>query len=377
MKVVIAAGGTAGHINPALAIAGEIKKREPNSEIVFVGRADGMEKQLVEKAGYKLFPIEMHGFMRKLTLENIIFNLNSIKCVFSAEKRIGKFFKEFKPDIVIGCGGYVSGPVLRKAANLHIPTAIQEQNAIPGITTKLLANKVDIIFAASQEGSDALGHKQKTIVTGNPIRLEFFKANREILRKQWDVKNRVCIVSFGGSLGAKTINKLSACLMAKHQNSGEIFHIHGAGGYDKTSFEQYKKQYGVDPQSKNIMIVEYIDNMPECLAAADLVICRAGALTISELEASGRASVLIPSPNVAENHQYYNALALANEQAAILFEEKEIDYEKVSNEILALASDKQKLSNMGINARNRAKPDTATKIYNEIVKLIEKNKQKG
>ncbi len=371
MKVVIAAGGTAGHINPALAIAGEIKKNQPDSEIVFVGREDGMEKDLVQKAGYRLFPIEMHGFMRKVSLENILFNINSIKCVILSEKKIGEFYKQFKPDVVIGCGGYVSGPVLRKAAKMKIPTAIQEQNAIPGITTKLLSKNVDIIFAASNEGSSALGLEQKTVVTGNPIRLEFFTANREVLRKQWNVKDRVCIVSFGGSLGARTINRLSACLMSKHQNSKNIFHIHATGGYDKTSFAQSTEQYGVDINSKNIKIVDYIDNMPECLAAADLVICRAGALTISELEASGRASVLIPSPNVAENHQYYNALALKNDDAAILYQEKEIDFEDVSQQIFKLASDKQKLINMGINARSRAKTDSSKRIYNEIVKLIE------
>lgn len=373
MRAIIAAGGTAGHINPALAVAAEIKKREPDSEIIFVGRWDGMESTLVRAAGYELFGLEMHGFMRKLTIENILFNIRSVFCVLRAEIRCAELFKKFRPDAVIGCGGYVSGPVVRRAAKQHIPAVTLEQNASPGFTTKLLAKDVDIIFAASKEAAKAIGMPEKTLVTGNPIRPEFFSANREKLRREWGVGDRVCMVSFGGSLGARTINELAACLMKRYQHTGKVFHIHATGGFEANRFDEYAKAYGVDRDSKNIKIEEYINDMPDCLAAADLVICRAGALTISELEAAGRASALIPSPYVSENHQYYNAKTLVDAGAAILFEEKDLDIEKAADEIGRLLSEPQKLKLMGVNARSRAVTNTATIIYERIRALVDKN----
>lgn len=371
MRAVIAAGGTAGHINPALAIADEIMKNEPDSEILFIGREGSMEEKLVPAAGYELKTFEIHGFQRRFSLEDILLNIKNIGCVLSLQKNAKRIFKEFKPDVVIGCGGYVSGPVVRKAAKVGIKTAIQEQNAVPGVTTKLLLPLVDIVFAASSEARAAMGQPEKSVVTGNPIRAEFFGADRNVLRERWGIGDKACIVSFGGSLGARAINELAAALMQRHARAGTVFHIHATGGYGTTFLPQYLEQRGVGIENDpNIRVVDYIDDMPECLAAADLVISRAGALTISELEAAGRASALIPSPNVSENHQYYNALTLKDAGAAIIFEEKGIDYDAVADEIMALTNDKTALQQMGKKAHARAICNSAKKIYDELKTLI-------
>lgn len=370
MRAIIAAGGTAGHINPALAIANEIKRNEPDSEILFVGREDGMEKKLVESAGFELFPIEIHGFSRSFKPKEILFNLMAVRCAITGTFEAKKLFKRFKPDVVIGCGGYVSGPVVRMAAKMGIPTAIQEQNAFPGITNKLLAKQVDLVMVASEDAIKRLECKGRCVVTGNPIRAEFFSADREKLRKEWNAKDKTVIVSFGGSLGARTINELSAKLMQKHAGKDSIYHIHATGRYATESFPAMLREYGVDPKAPGLRIVEYIDNMPECFAAADLVISRSGALTISEISAAGKASVLVPSPNVAENHQYYNAMTLVNADAALIYEEKDLDCDKAADEILEIANDRQKLKMMGVNARTVAVKESANKIYGYITEML-------
>ncbi len=370
MRAIIAAGGTAGHINPALAIANEIERNEPDSEILFVGRSDGMEKRLVEAAGYRLYPIEIHGFSRSFKPKEILFNLHAARCAVTGTVQAKRLFKQFRPDVVIGCGGYVSGPVVRAAAKRGIPTAIQEQNAFPGVTNKILAKLVDLVMVASEDAVPRLECRGRCVVTGNPIRAAFFSADREKLRRAWGARDKTVIVSFGGSLGARTINQLSASLMRLHERADNIYHIHATGRYATESFPALLREYGVDPQGKNIRVVEYIEDMPECFAAADLVISRSGALTISEIAAAGRASVLVPSPNVAENHQYYNAMTLVNAGAAAIYEEAALDCEAAAQEIHALACDRQRLRMMGVNARAVAVKDSANKIYRYIRELL-------
>lgn len=220
MKAVLAAGGTAGHVNPAIAIASEILKNEPGSELIFVGREDGMEKKLVESAGFELFPIEIHGFSRSFKPKEVLFNLYAVKCAVSGALRAKKLFEQFRPDVVIGCGGYVSGPVVREAAKMGIPTAIQEQNSFPGVTNRILAKQVDLVMAASEDAARRLDCRGRRVVTGNPIRPAFFSANRDKLRREWGAKDKTVIVSFGGSLGARTINQLNAKLMQLHAKDG-------------------------------------------------------------------------------------------------------------------------------------------------------------
>lgn len=371
MKAVIAAGGTAGHINPAIAIADKIKMMEPDSQIVFVGRDDGMEKRLVAEAGYDFHPIEIHGFSRSLKPSEILFNIKSVRCAALAMKKARSLFEKFGPDIVIGCGGYVSGPVVKTAYRMGIKTAIHEQNSFPGVTTRMLSRGVDVIFAANSDIIPRLKHGDKCVVTGNPVREAFFEMNREEACADINPDGKVCVISFGGSLGAGEINEVAAQFIKLHHKTGEIIHYHATGQYATRSFPERLKELGIDYENNgNIIITDYIRNMPRYLSAADLVLSRSGALTISEIAASGTASLLIPSPNVAENHQYYNALTLADRNAAVLVEEKEKSPEEIAKILYDLCRDPEKLKKMGENASTAEIKETADIIYGKINELL-------
>ena len=322
--VLIAAGGTAGHINPALAIAGALKQARPDADIHFAGRREGMEYGLVTKAGYPFHHIEVNGIQRKLSLKNIARNAEALYHLALAGPRAKAILRQVKPDLVIGCGGYVSGPVVRAAAKMGIKTAIHEQNAFPGVTNKLLAKDVDVVFAAVEAAVQKLGVPEKTLVVGNPVRPEMFAQDRAAARRAIGAGDRTVILSFGGSLGARRINQVVADLAAWEQKTRQpVLHLHATGQYGVQLFRNLAKEKGFE-YGENLVVKEYIDNMPQLLAAADLVISRAGALTLAELEAAGRAAILIPSPNVAENHQYYNAMELQKAGAALVIEEKDL-----------------------------------------------------
>ena len=372
MKVLIAAGGTAGHINPALAIAGALKKADPTAEIHFAGRKEGMEYRLVTQAGYPFHHIEITGFQRKLSLNNIRRNIITLWNLALSGPTAKKMMKEIQPDLVIGCGGYVSGPVVRCAAKQGIKTALHEQNAFPGVTNKLLAPDVDIVFAAVPAAVEKLGAPEKTIVVGNPVRPEVFAQakNRDAIRAELGAGDRTIILSFGGSLGARRVNEVVADLCAWEQkNAKPVLHLHATGQYGVELFQNLEKEKGFAP-GESLVVKEYINNMPELLAAADLVISRAGALTLAELEAVGRAAVLIPSPNVAENHQYYNALELQKAGAAVVIEEKGLTGEKLVQTVSDMLAQPGKLAEMGQNARKLSVDDSLDRIADALLKLV-------
>jgi len=372
MRVLIAAGGTAGHINPALAIAGAIKKAVPSAEIHFAGRREGMEYRLVTQAGYPFHHIEITGFQRKLSLNNIRRNIITLYNLALSGPKARAMMKEVAPDLVIGCGGYVSGPVVRCAAKRGIKTAIHEQNAFPGVTNKLLAPDVDLVFAAVPAAVEKLGAPSKTQVVGNPVRPEVFAqaGNREAVRAALGAGGRTVILSFGGSLGARRVNEVVADLCAWEQkNQKNVLHLHATGQYGVELFQNLAKEKGF-AYGENLVVKEYINNMPELLAAADLVISRTGALTLAELEAAGRAAVLIPSPNVAENHQYYNALELQKAGAAVVIEEKDLTGEKLVATVSALLAEPGKLAQMGQNARALSVDDSLDRITEALMGLV-------
>lgn len=373
MRVLIAAGGTAGHINPALAIAGALKQADPTAEIHFAGRECGMENKLVTQAGYPFHPIEITGFQRKLSLENIRRNAITVWNLIQSAPKAKKMMKEIQPDLVIGCGGYVSGPVVRCAAKMGIKTAIHEQNAFPGVTNKLLAPDVDVVFAAVDAAVEKLGVPEKTLVVGNPVRPAVLgaAANRMENRAKLEAGNRPVILSFGGSLGARRINEAVAALCAWEQHTNQdVLHIHATGRYGVNLFAGLGQQMNFAP-GKNLIVQEYIDDMPDLLSAADLVISRAGALTLAELAAAGRAAILIPSPNVAENHQYFNALELEKAGAAIVIEEKDLTNEKLIETVRSLLENPEKLAQMGHNARTQAVDDSLDRITRRLLELVQ------
>lgn len=375
MRILFAGGGTAGHINPALAIAGYVRSRQPDAEILYVGSKGGMEERLVPQAGYEFRGITVQGFKRKLTPKAIKDNIVTVKKAFSASAESKKIIKEFKPDICVGTGGYVSGPVLRAADKLGIPIIIHEQNAFPGVANKMLAKRAAKVMLAMPAAKKHFPENCNFVNTGNPVRGDILTADKEQARKELGLDGRPVILSFGGSLGARIINESLADVIARSAKDGKYQHIHAYGQYGKW-FPDLLKEKGADLENaKNLDIREYINDMPTCLAAADLVISRAGAITISEIEVKGKPSILIPSPNVAENHQYHNAMSLVEKNAAVMIEEKDLTPEKLTEEIDKLASDPDRLREYSENAKKMAVSDASKRIYSVIVETIATSKK--
>lgn len=370
MHILFAGGGTAGHINPALAVADYMKTIDPNTKVSYIGTAKRLEATLVPKAGYDFRTIDVAGLQRKLSIKNIGRNVVAIRKMVTSSIKARQILKELKPDVVMGTGGYVSGPVLMQAAKLGIKTAIHEQNAFPGVTTKMLANKVDRVMLAMPEAEKRLNLNKKPVITGNPVRGEFLVTERANARTLLEVGDRVMILSFGGSLGAAPINSAVADMIAKlYKNEKFLFyHATGKNGYE--DFLNMLKVRGVDTKAPNVKIFEYINNMADCMAAADLVIGRAGAITLTEIEAAGKASILIPSPYVAENHQYHNAMTLKNRNAAEVIEEKDLSGEKLTMTVEKLIS-ADSLHTMGENAKKAAIVDANKRIYECIKELYD------
>ncbi|MEE3334086.1 MAG: undecaprenyldiphospho-muramoylpentapeptide beta-N-acetylglucosaminyltransferase [Ruminococcus sp.] len=370
MKLLFAGGGTAGHINPALAIAGYVKQKNPDAEILFVGNRGGMEQTLVPKAGFDMRFITISGFQRKLSLDALKQNALTVKRTFSSSREAKQIIKDFKPDICIGTGGYVSGPVLREAAKLGIPTIIHEQNAYPGITNKMLSKHAKKVMLAVKGAEKYLDKNCNYVVTGNPVRSEIISADRDKSRQELGLDDRPVVLSFGGSLGAQKINENLAALIARSGQDKRYQHIHGYGKYGLW-FPDLVKEKGADiAECPNLDVREYIDNMATCMAAADLVISRAGAITLSEIQALGKPAILIPSPNVAENHQYHNAMALVNNGAAEIIEEKDLTEEIVIEKTDSLLQNPEKLREYTDNAKKMAITDANERIYSVIKSVL-------
>ncbi len=371
MKILFAAGGTGGHINPALATAGEIRERYPDAEILFVGTKDKMEAKLVPAAGYDFKTIKISGFQRKISIENIIRNIKTIIYLLFCSFSVKKIIKEFRPDVVVGFGGYVSGPVVRTAAKMGIPTAIHEQNAYPGITNKTLAKVVDRVMLTAPEAEKYMQCKNAPTVTGLPVRGEMLRADRDFARAKLGIKdNQLLILSMGGSLGAMTINNAMVDLIADNSANKSLYFLHAMGQYGLWVPEKLREK-GVDvDKTENVEVREYISDMEVCMPAADVVVCRAGASSLSELQALGKASILIPSPNVSENHQYHNAMALVDKGAALIIEEKDLTKEKMQSLFDSLTKDSEKRLSIESNAKAMASLDAKEKIADIVLSLV-------
>ena len=369
MKVLLAGGGTAGHINHALAIAGYIKKKRPETEFLFIGNRDGMEQRLVPQAGFDIKSITISGFKRSFSPKNMVENVKTVTRTFTSSHEAKKIISEFKPDICIGTGGYVSGPVIRTAAKMGIPCIIHEQNAYPGVTNKMLAKSVSKVMLAVPDAKKYF-EKADFVVTGNPVRGDILTADKEESRAELKLDGRPMILSFGGSLGARKINEAVADIVARSGKDGRYQHIHAYGKYGDW-FPDLVKEKGTDiSQCNNLDIRPYIDNMPTCMAAADLVICRAGAITLSEVQAMGKPAILIPSPNVAENHQYHNAMALVNAGAAEIIEESELSGETLMKTVDKMLLNPEQLKTISENSRKMAITDANERIYSIVKKTL-------
>lgn len=370
MRIIFAGGGTAGHINPALAVAGYIREKNKDAEILFIGNEDSMEQRLVPKAGFAFETIKISGFKRSFSPKAIKHNVLTVKRTFSSKRHSKEIIKKFKPDICMGTGGYVSGPVISAAQSMGIPTVIHEQNAFPGVTTKMLSEKARKVMLASDAAKKHLKPNVQTVLTGNPVRGEILRSDKTLAKKELGLDNRSVILSFGGSLGARKINEAMVDLVVSAGQKKDYQIIHAYGQYG-TWFPDMIKEKGCDIKAcDNLDIREYIHNMAQVMAAADLVICRAGAITLSELQVQGKASILIPSPNVAENHQYHNAMALVNENAAALITEDKLTAAGLKKKADDILSNRERLMEYEKNAKRLAILDSNERIYSIIMKVI-------
>lgn len=369
MHIVFAGGGTAGHINPALAVAGYIKEKHPDAKISYIGVADKLEARLVPEKGYDFYSIDVAGFQRSLKPKSIIKNISAVKKAIVSSNDCVKLLKKLQPDLVVGTGGYVSGPVLKAAQKLGIKNAIHEQNAFPGVTTKMLIAKADAVMLAYADAKKHLKLNKEPIITGNPVRRELLSLDKAEAKRMLGMEDKPLILSFGGSLGARRINEAMTDIIKWHNDTDKFYHIHGAG---KAGYETMLSNLSDIQLSSNIQVREYISDMDVCMAAADLVICRAGAITLSEIQACSKAAVLIPSPNVAENHQYFNALSLEKAGCAKLIEEKDLTKDLIIKTVENLIENKPKLQKMENAAKNSAIIDANERIYEVLMQLYTK-----
>lgn len=373
MRVLMTGGGTGGHVNPALAIAQTIKQNESDSVIAFVGTHHGIENKLVPKAGYELYHVDIQGLKRSLSLDNIKTLFMTVDSVRKAKKLV----KEFKPDIVIGTGGYVCYPVVKAASMMHIPTALHESNAVAGVAVKMLAGSVDRIFLNFEETAASLSrYSDKLMRVGNPLLGTFRKQDRNEARARLELPsgtNRI-LLSYGGSMGAERVNEAVLEVMAEYTaKHPEVWHVHATGSIEWEIASAKFREMGLD-KYKNIDLREYIYNMPDLMAAADLIICRAGAMTISELAMSEKAAIFIPSPNVTNNHQYKNAKVLCDAEAAEMLEENALDSGALCGMVQKLLSSEQDGRRREMEERIGAfaVPDANKLIYKEIKRLAGK-----
>ena len=375
MKFLFATGGTAGHINPALAVASYIRDNYKDAEIMFIGTADHMESRLVPNAGFAFKTIEINGFKRSFSPKAIVANVKTVFKLVKSEQESKKIIRDFAPDVVIGFGGYVSGPVLQEAAKLHIPCCIHEQNAYPGITNKQLAKQVDRVMLTVEDAAKHLDCKNEPTVTGLPVRGELLNKSKKSAREELSVPDgKYLVISFGGSLGAAPLNDSMFDILLRHADDGSVYHIHsvgtnGAEYLDKFVEKGFERVSDTVVRKGTVEVRKYIDNMDVCMAAADLVVGRAGASSLSEIEAMGKASILIPSPYVAENHQFHNAMALVNRNAARIIEEKNLTAESLSNMIDSLLSSQEQLFEIEKNAKSMAVLDSRERIADIIISL--------
>jgi len=357
MRVIMTGGGTGGHIYPAIAIADEIKRRDPKAKILFVGAERGLEKTLVPKRGYDIRLIPVEGFDRK----HLARNVKVVRKLMKGNAQAKKIIRDFKPDVVVGTGGYASAPMVKTAQKEKIPTFVHEQNAYPGVTNKLLEKGVRNVFLGFALAAEYFKDQDKLIVSGNPVRDEFKGKDKAAARAALGLKEDAFVVlAFGGSQGAGRINKAMISVIRAMNGRSDVSIVLGAGSYYYDGILESFREEGFEP-ADNIRIIEYIDDMASYLAAADLVISRSGALTVAETTVSGRPAIFIPSPMVTGNHQYYNALAVAEAGGAIIIEEKDLEDAKLIAEIERLREDPETLARMAAASR-ACEPDRATEI---------------
>lgn len=373
MRVIFTCGGTGGHINPALAVAKLMLAKRPESEALFVGAQDGMENTLVPREGFRLETIKITNFQRKLTPAGIVHNIKNGANMLGSLNKAARIINEFKPDVILGTGGYASFPALRRGADMGIPTAVLEANAVPGLATRLVANSVDRILVGFEESAAAFARPERVVTVGIPISEEFIYTKSADAKRTLGLDERPLVVSYWGSLGAREMNKKIARFIQLEVENDSFYHMHATGSYGWKWMPDYVKDMSVElEKSTTVQMCEYIYDMPTIMNAADLVICRAGAATLSELAACGKPSIIVPSPNVTDNHHEKNAHILEKRGAALVILEKDCTGDILYNEVIRLIDDKKRLADMKAAVCEMAILDSTQRIYNVICELAGK-----
>lgn len=372
MKVLFTCGGTAGHINPAVALAGMFTQRD-KAEVLFVGAEGGMECSLVPREGYQIRTVQISSFYRSFSPSSIKHNLITAKNLLVSPAQARKILDEFRPDLVVGTGGYASYPVVKAAAKRGIPTAVHESNAQPGLTTKMLAKCVDKVMVGFEECRALYPHPERVEVTGTPVRGDFFSQTRLEARAKLGITDKKpVVVTTWGSLGAQVMNQYMVDFVAREAADGCPFHhIYGVGQryYQRVLSGLAEKGVRLEDHPE-LDIREYIYDMPEVMDSADVIMSRAGASTIAEISAIAHPSILVPSPNVAANHQEKNARVLSDKGAAVLMLEKDCTGDKLYEQVTALLSDEKGRRAMSESLRKISVTDANERIYAVLKSLL-------
>lgn len=378
MNVIFTCGGTGGHINPAIAVAKIFQERHPDCKILFIGAKGHMEERLVPQAGFELKCLPVSGMSRGKSFSAIKKNLKTVSDTVKAVNACKKIIREFQPDVILGTGGYACFPALMAGSSMGIPTCVHESNALPGLTTKLMAGKVDKVMVAFAEGAAHYRHPEQVVTVGMPVRKEFLFLDRKTARQQLGLTDEKLVVSAFGSLGAKKMNEAVAEMICLEKEAGYPFrHIHATGKFGWEWMPERVKSLGVDlGNAPQIDMREYIYDMPVLMAAADVFISRAGASSCNEIAAAGVPSVLIPSPNVTANHQEKNARVLSDNGGAVLLLEKDCTAQKLFEEVTALLGDSQRRSEMGKVLHSLVIPDSSDRICDIMEELAQKKASK-
>lgn len=375
MNVIFTCGGTAGHINPAIAVANMLRDRDPDCKILFIGAEGHMEEKLVPKAGYELKCLPGSGLVRGISPKAIGKNIKVVGDLMGSIKICKAIIKDFQPDVIVGTGGYASFPALYAGAKLKIPTCVHESNAVPGVTTKMVAGKADRVLVSFKESAQYYRDPQKVEVVGMPVRREFIMTPKEEARRILGLDSRPLVVSAFGSLGARAMNYAMTDFMKREQADGFPFrHIHATGTYGWKWMPEHLHEEGIDIEScDGLDVREYIYDMPIVMSAADVIISRAGASTLNEIGASGTPCILIPSPNVTNDHQTKNAKILADNGGAVLLPEGEDMGKKLYDAVTELLADHDRRSQMSANLRKLVVLDSAERICDIIEALAQKD----
>lgn len=365
MRVIFAGGGTGGHINPAISIADYAKSRDKNFEALFIGTEGGLETRLVPKAGYELKFIDIQGFDRK----HLLRNLETVRKLIRANSECRKIIKEFKPDCIVCTGGYVSGPVAMASHKTKVPSLIHEQNVYPGLTVRGSEKYVRYLALSFEETVNHMQDKSKCVVTGNPIRSEILNADYKKSREKLGISKPFVLI-FGGSLGADKINSTVIGMLGRIVKEKKISLLFGTGDRNYDAVMKKINDAGIE-LNDDVKVVPYIDNMADCMAAADVVVSRSGAITVSEIAALGKPSILIPSPNVVRNHQEQNAREFESKGAAAVIVENELTSDGLYHRIMSMISSPEELKRMSSNLKALAKTDALEKLYELMINMAE------